>query len=445
MTIPALTAVTDRWESALVSGLEQVRSEVAVVRRCVDLADLLAAAATGQARVALVSADLRRLDGAALSRLDVAGVAVVGLVGPDDRVAERRLRQLGVAEVVVADAPAAEVAAAAGRAVVALDARSPSELAWSDPARALDAVDADARVDHAASADEALERGAGRLVAIWGPTGAPGRTTVAVTLAAELAARGHTTVLADADTYGGSVGQVLGLLDEAPGLAAAVRAAELGSLDRDQLSRAAPALGPGLRVLTGIVRPERWPELRPGALAKVLALCRSMFEWTVVDCGFGLEQDEEISYDTVSPRRNGATLTVLDEADVVLAVGSGDPVGLQRLVRGLGDLAEIRPAGDVVVVVNRVRAAAIGGPPRVRIRAALARYAAVEDAVLVPDDRPALDAALLAGRTLTEAAPRSPARRALAGLAERLAERGPERMADERSATRQRSRRRTRR
>jgi hypothetical protein len=39
----------------------------------------------------------------------------------------------------------------------------------------------------------------------------------------------------------------------------------------------------------------------------------------------------------------------------------------------------------------------------------------------VPDDRSACDAALLAGRTLTEAASGSPARLALAGLAAELA------------------------
>jgi MinD-like ATPase involved in chromosome partitioning or flagellar assembly len=434
VSIPVLTAVTDRWESALVSGLAQVRDDVSVVRRCVDLADLLATATTGQARAALVSADLRRLDGEALSRLDVSGLAIVGLVAPGDEAAERRLCQLGVSEVLVADTAAVEVVAAVRRAVAAHEAHASVATEWGDPARALDS---DPTHDATTSPGAPAEQPSGRLLAVWGPTGAPGRTAVAVTLAAELAALGHDTVLADADTYGGSVAQVLGVLDEAPGLAAAVRAADLGSLDRDQLSRFAPALGPHLRVLTGIVRAERWPELRAGALAKVLTLCRSLADWTVVDCGFGLEQDEEIAYDTVAPRRNGATLTVLDRADLVVAVGAAEPVGLQRLVRGLGDLAEARPAGRPLVVVNRVRGSAVGGSPRARIRQALDRYASVEDPVLVPDDRAAFDAALLAGRSITEAAPRSPARRALAELAQRLA--------DDQSATRERSRRRTRR
>ena len=50
----------------------------------------------------------------------------------------------------------------------------------------------------------------------------------------------------------------------------------------------------------------------------------------------------------------------------------------------------------------------------------MARYAGVPDVVLVPDDRDSCDAAMLAGRSLTEAAPSSPARLAMAGLAEVL-------------------------
>jgi hypothetical protein len=82
------------------------------------------------------------------------------------------------------------------------------------------------------------------------------------------------------------------------------------------------------------------------------------------------------------------------------------------------------------------------------VRDALARYAGVVDPCLVPDHQSALDAALLAGRTLTESAPGSPARQALARLAARLAAdvAGPERdEANEISATRRGSRRRSRR
>ncbi|HSK57209.1 MAG TPA: hypothetical protein VK908_18345 [Jiangellales bacterium] len=413
MSLPVLTAVTGApWESRLVTALERGGGGLAVVRRCVDLADLLAAAAAGHGRAVLLSADLRRLDRGALGRLAASGVAVVGVVTPGDEEAERRLRQLGVLQVVSADAGPEEVIAAVHRAVGAPPAVD--GLGDGDPAAALPdlpALEPDL---------PDLEPGSGRLVAVWGPAGAPGRTTVATTLAAESAQLGRATLLADADTYGGAVAQVLGLLDEAPGLAAAARAANTGNLDLPGLARHARQLTSRLRVLSGIVRPDRWPELRPSSLEVVWALARGLAEVTVVDCGFSLEQDEELSFDTAAPRRNGATLVTLDQADVVVVVGSADPVGLQRLVRGLGTLRELVPATETRVVVNRLRRSVVGAEPGRQVRDALERYAGVGRVVLVPEDRPALDEALLTGRTLRESAPSSPALAALSALAAEL-------------------------
>ena len=62
---------------------------------------------------------------------------------------------------------------------------------------------------------------------------------MAVGLATELAVLGTATLLVDADVYGGVVAQVLGLLDESPGLAAATRQANTGQLDRAALARLA--------------------------------------------------------------------------------------------------------------------------------------------------------------------------------------------------------------
>ncbi|MCY7365284.1 MAG: chromosome partitioning protein, partial [Frankiaceae bacterium] len=256
---------------------------------------------------------------------------------------------------------------------------------------------------------------------VWGPTGAPGRTTVAVRLRAALAVLGRTTMLVDADVYGGVVAQVLGLLDESPGLAAACRLANNGALDLPSLAGLARTVTPTLRVLSGIARADRWPELRPAALEVVLELCRSLAATTVVDCGFALEQDEELAYDTAAPRRNGATLTVLESADTVYAVGAADPVGLQRLVRGLAELREAVPGVQPVVVVNKLRSSAIPGDAEKEVRAALSRYAGAQDVLVVPADVDGLDRALAGGRTLAEAAPQSPARVALAAHAASLA------------------------
>src|SRR2546430_13323778 len=102
MNVPILTAVADpRCEADIVAGLS-AHSALVVTRRCVDVADLLAAAAAGVGRAAVVSADLRRLDRDVLTRLAVSGVAVVGVVAAGDEVGPARLRELGIAHVFAA-------------------------------------------------------------------------------------------------------------------------------------------------------------------------------------------------------------------------------------------------------------------------------------------------------------------------------------------------------
>lgn len=414
--VPVLTAVSDTaWESRLVAALERGDLGVRVVRRCVDLADLLATAATGQARAVLLSADLRRLDRDALTRLSVAGVAVVGLVPPGDEQAERRLRQLGIQGVLPSDVSPETISAAVIEAVVTATPSPADVSGLSEPRTALPDPPLGGPAEQQPS-----RPGTGRIVAVWGPTGAPGRTTVAVGVATEVAALGWPTLLVDADPYGGVVAQALGLLDESPGLAAACRQANSGNLDLPALAALARQLTPTLRVLTGITRADRWPELRPAALEVVLAMASNLAALTVVDCGFCLEQDEELSFDTLAPRRNGATLAVLEQAEIVLVVGSADPVGLQRLVRGLAELREAVPKAVCRVVVNRVRSTAIPGDAAAEVRAALSRYAGVDEIHLVPADVAGLDAALAVGRTLLEQSPGSTARTSLRSLAASL-------------------------
>ena len=432
--VPVLTAVSDAvWEAELVAALERGDLGVGVVRRCVDLADLLATATTGQARAAVLSADLRRLDRDALTRLALAGVAVVGLVPPGDEVAERRLRQLGVAHVLPSDSPPEVLSAAVLEAV-----RAGAQPSTGERSGLADPADALAEPSGGLPPPRASEAGPGRVIAVWGPTGAPGRTTVAVALASEAAGLGRSSLLVDADVYGGVVAQVLGLLDESPGVAAAARLANTGSLDLPSLAGLARQVAPELRVLTGISRADRWPELRPAALEVVLEQARRLAAVTVVDCGLALEQDEELSYDTTAPRRNGATLAVLAAADTVVVVGSGDPVGLQRLVRGLSELRDAVPGVEPVVVVNRVRRSAVPGDTAAEIRGALRRYAGVEDCVLVPLDVAGMDAAVAAGRTLREAAPDSPARLALSALTATVVGVRPSRAAPRRRLARRR-------
>jgi Flp pilus assembly CpaE family ATPase len=244
---------------------------------------------------------------------------------------------------------------------------------------------------------------------------------VAVGLADEAARLGASTLLVDADVYGGVVAQVLGLLDEAPGIAAAARQAGAGTLDVPALARLAWSVHPRLRVLTGLARADRWPELRPGAVSAVLEEARRLAALTVLDCSFNLEEDEELSFDTAAPRRNGATLTVLEAADEVLCVSGADPVALQRTVRALAELREVLPDVQPLLVVNQLRRGPVPGDPRQEIAAAFERFAGQQVRAFLPADRRATDAALAAGRTLAEVAPGSTLRTALRSLAAELA------------------------
>ncbi len=413
MAIPVLTAIGDpAVEGALVAAFDRPSHGITVVRRCVDVADLIAAATVGTTRCAIISSDLRRLDRDVLARLGAAGVSVVALVPGGDEGAERWLRQIGAEHVLAAGATPAEVALAVTAATAAADGRG-SGLDYADPLSALPPGFGSVPDD---DADFDVATANGRLVAVWGPTGAPGRTTVALTLADELARLDVATLLIDADAYGGALAQALGMLEESPGIAAACRMANTGSLDVPALARLARALTPRLRVLTGITRPDRWPELRPSAVEHVLQMSRRLAACSIVDCGFSLEQDEELAYDTMAPRRNGATLTALGEADLVLAVVAADPIGIQRFIRALPELRAATEA-DIAVVVNKMRGVVVPGDVQSEIAGALHRYAGITPVEYVPYDRVACDRALAGGQPLAAAASSSGARVALARLA----------------------------
>jgi len=434
VSLPALTAVTPRWEGALAGHLGR-NGQVHVARRCADLPELLGCAAAGVGRLAVVSVDLRGVDRSAVATLLEHGVRVLGVHPPDDEAGRRALVRWGVPVVLPADASAEALDTALVALLAHTSGLSPagevdppegpgSGLSEPDaePASGLDTVERRlAPVGPSASADHGVTRG--RLIAVWGPTGAPGRSTVAVNLAAELA-QTESVLLVDADTYGGSHAQMLAILDEAPGVAAATRAADHGTLDEATLVRLAPLVQDQLRVLTGLPRADRWPELREHAVADVLQTAAALWPWTVVDIGFCLEQDEEISFDTTAPRRNGVALTVLAAADEVVVVGSADPIGLQRTVRAVAELRD-HVAHPPRVVVTRVRSSAVGRDPDARIRDVLSRFGGIERVHLVPEDREALDAALLEGATLGRSRPTSTARVALADLADAVAGRVP--------------------
>ncbi len=262
-----------------------------------------------------------------------------------------------------------------------------------------------------------------RVVAVWGAHGAPGRSTVAIELAAELARGGREVCLVDADTHAPSLALLLGLGDEAPGLAAACRRAEAGDLDAAELARLASPIDVArgrIDVLAGVNRPSRWPEISAPRLRATLDACRGWVDETIVDVAAAIESDEELSFDHAAPRRNAATITTLSEADAVVAVASAEPLGIARFLQAYSELRSLVGAKSVVVAVNRMRPGPLGVDARGQIRRTLDRFAGVAEVHFLPHDARAADAALLHARPLSAVSRRSPVTPAIRRLAAAL-------------------------
>ncbi len=351
---------------------------IVVLKRCVDVDDLLAAATAGQADVAVVGLDAPGLDRTAVDHLRAHGVRPVAIAAGGATLDGGRLRagRIGIPTVVTDDqlATLADAICADDRPPTVV--RRPAEPAPVGP--------------------PGPEPVAGRVVAVWGPAGS-GRTTVAAALAAELARRRRQVVLVDADPYGGAVAQQLGILDEVSGLLTAVRLDAAGQLEQ-RLGSVQRGLGQHLRVVTGLPRADRWVEVRSGTLEHLLSLLGAGAE-VVVDTGFSLEEDQVPDLGG-RPGRNQMTLEALDAADEVLVVGGADPVGLSRLARGIAELRERRSGRPVRVVVNRMRPS-LGWSER-EIVAMVSGFARPSAVHFLPDDQAAVDRALVSGRTLIE-------------------------------------------
>ena len=175
------------------------------------------------------------------------------------------------------------------------------------------------------------------------------------------------------------------------------------------------AVGRDLTVVTGLPRADRWVEVRSGVVEHLLEVARDHGQ-VVVDTGFSLEQDAAPDFGS-RPGRNQMTLGALDVADEIVVVGSADPVGLSRLARGLVELRDLTAGAPVRVVVNRMRPTL--GWSEKDIAGMVEGFTRLTGLHFLPEDRPAVDKALVAGRAVVEGGD-SPIGRGLAALVDAL-------------------------
>ena len=375
-------------EAALAARLEQ-RSDVELVLRCVDRVEALGALRGGSLDAVIVVGDPVWFDEQCGDEAAAHDTMLVALA-PDPLTAER-MRRLGAA-LLEFDATERDVIEACRSEVVTV--RRPPE-------------DVGAR---------------GSLVALWGPKGAPGRSTIGVELATELAMLEPRTLLIDADTNGGDLMQIMGVLDEMSTIVWAARLAAKGELADAALNGGLRRIGQrGPLLLPGIPRSDLWPEISDHGWKQLLLQVRQAFRFVVCDVAFSLEA-EPSQFPDGGEGRNRLARATLRAADHVVAVVRADPVGIKNFLWAYEQLKELVDEESILVVANRVRS----GDER-EVSDVVKRYVRKRPVALVPDEPGRFADALADGRSVRAARPGSEVAAAIRTIASALGGSSPRR------------------
>jgi len=178
------------------------------------------------------------------------------------------------------------------------------------------AVQQDAGTSAARAADAGRASGEpGRVIAVFGPKGGVGRTTLAVNLAVAAATElGQRTCLVDASFQFGDVGVLLNLNPKNKSVADLVPELEGG--DPDVVDTYLINHSSGIRVLLAPPSPETAELITPGGAKRMIEILSRDHDLVVVDC--------QSSF-------NDTTLSILDLADTVLTMLSLEITSIKNI------------------------------------------------------------------------------------------------------------------
>lgn len=252
----------------------------------------------------------------------------------------------------------------------------------------------------------------GRLIAVWGPKGAPGRTTIAIEVAYALAGTADPTVLIDADPYGGDALQLMGVVEELPTILWAASTATSDEGRRDLFANLRRIGGHGLFLVPGLPRAELWPEVSEYGYAELIKLLAAEARFLVADVGFCLEDQSSLG---APVGRNAMALATLDRADHVLAICRADVVGVKNFIWSFDSLHELVDEERISIVLNRVH----GGEGR-EVDELLTRHTGLRSSAKFPDLPLDCRRATERGEAVQEVRPSSAICTEARALAERL-------------------------
>lgn len=253
-----------------------------------------------------------------------------------------------------------------------------------------------------------------KLISVWSAHGSPGRTTIAIGIAASIADSGKKVFLLDADTYAPSIDLALGLVDHPAGLAAACRLISQDRLTLDELQRLSSQISFGsgsITFMSGLSNSSRWPEASVERVDEVLTFAGNHFDFVVVDVAAAIEP--AITSKTNAADRNGISRWAIAYSDAVVTVCGADPVSINRYLAAIANLSELAPRGELFTVINRLRNSVIGLGAKQQISETLSRLGQVQIDAYIPDDPAAADAAIRGSVPITHGKRNSQARLAL--------------------------------
>jgi MinD-like ATPase involved in chromosome partitioning or flagellar assembly len=255
-----------------------------------------------------------------------------------------------------------------------------------------------------------------KAICVWGPPGAPGRTTIAVNLACELTLEGASVLLIDLDASAPAVSDHFGLLDEKPGIGAALRLIGQGRLDIAQIDRLSTSYEVNdtrLAVLTGLRSAARWPEITRDKLQQLIQIAKEHFDFVVLDVASDLEPGVRQIGGAVD--RNTSARTALESADETVAVFSADPIGVRRFIDAYDGFSAL--VAEPILVANRLRASALGVSARKQVDDTIMQLCRREVAAYVSYDPESCDKAIEQAVPLAMMKRSSKARQAIAQFA----------------------------
>lgn len=150
------------------------------------------------------------------------------------------------------------------------------------------------------AAPEEKQKQAGKIIAVYYPTGGVGVTTVAVNLAAELASQATKVALVDLNLFAGDIST---FLDVNPSYTLSSVTNNIARLDATFLMGVMTRHSSGPYVLTEPTEVDEAINITPEQVNRLLQFLKGVFDYVVVDCGGQL---------------SGCTMAIMENAHLIL-------------------------------------------------------------------------------------------------------------------------------